>query len=86
MAGTLAAWLIHPTEDHHVLWYVAFFLLLASAIYTIVLLGVVGVERLGVLTWSRAVGGTAVAALTMGLYLLATHRALGRELASDPEL
>jgi hypothetical protein len=32
------------------------------------------------------VAGTTVAAVAMGLYLLATHRGLGRELSRDPEL
>ena len=86
LAGSLAAWLIHETEDHHVLWYAAFFVLLAGCIYTILLLGVVGSERLGVLSWPGAVAGTTVAALAMGLYLFATHRGLGRELSRDAEL
>lgn len=85
LVGFAVSWLLYETERHHALWYVIMMILIAGFIYSVVLVGMVGAEMAGVVTWQGVLLANALWAVAMGGYLWWVHRGLAKRLSADPE-
>lgn len=86
VVGTVAAWIVTATEEHPVLWYMAFFAFFLGASYDLVLLMLfVGAGQDP--GWVSILAANGLAALGMGGYLWAVHPGLWEEIRQrgDPE-
>lgn len=81
--GWLWAFLLTEIEKHHGLWYFIFFVMLAGFLYSLLLVGIVGAEIIGAVSWWAVVVSNFLWATTMGWYLLATHSRLLGELQRE---
>jgi hypothetical protein len=83
--AALVAFEVFETERHHSLWYFFFMVLIAAAMYSIALFGVLGVELGGVIGWPVVVTGTVVWVGSMTAYAGWEHRRLVRSLRAELE-
>lgn len=81
--GMAAAWLVYEAEEHHEFWYILLLLFVALYLFGVLILGVIGAELMGVLTWGSALAGNAAWLFPVLAYLLWAHRALLSELGED---
>lgn len=83
MAGTIAAWLVYETEQHHFLWYFVFFVFLAAFVYSLVVVGIVGAEMAHVIPWWAVLIANAIWMGSLGCYLWFQHRGLFQTLDEE---
>ena len=81
--GWISAFLLTQIEEHHGLWYFVFFVFLAGFLYSLVLVGIVGSEIMGAVSWWAVVVSNFLWATTMGWYLLMMHSRLLGELQRE---
>ena len=83
--GQIAAWLMFEVERHHNLAYFVFFLFLGGFIYGMLFVGVLGAEMTHVISWWGVVLANLAWIVTMGSYLILTHRSLMSELREEQQ-
>lgn len=84
--GQVASWLMFEIEQHHNLAYFVFFLFMAAFIYGLLFVGILGAELTHVLSWWGVVLANLAWIVTMGAYLVLTHRSLMRELRAEQQV
>lgn len=85
--GMLIAVLVREVELHPVLWFLAFFVLLGMAFYSLALIGAIGAEAGPGVPWTSILVADAVAAVAIGAFVRSRHPGLWRAMRdeSDPE-
>ena len=78
-----AAFIVHETELHWPIWYLGLMLLIASAFYAVILVGVLGVEIGHVLDWTTVLVGAAAWTGAMTAYFLRVHHGLLEGIRSE---